>query len=86
MLRNESTLFYGRQFRVLLQSPRIHMSLILYIVLLHDLHLGKLVLVDQCLSEHLVGDEWQGAILAAMENLVVSVMRELMLLLVYILG
>ena len=46
MLRNECTIFYRRQFLVLLQSSRIDVSLILYIVLLHDLHFRKLVLVD----------------------------------------
>ena len=57
MLRDECTLFHRRQFLVLLKSSRVEVSLVLYIVLLHNLHLGKLVLVDECLSEHFVGDE-----------------------------
>ena len=87
MLRDECTLFHRWQFLVLLQSSRIEVSLILYIVLLHDLHLRKLVLIDQCLGEHLVGDEWQSAILATVEHFVsVLVVREAVLLLVYVLA
>ena len=47
----------------------------LYIVLLHDLHFGKLVLVDESLLEHGIRDEWKCAVFAAVEHLNLSLER-----------
>lgn len=57
------------QLLVVLQALQVAQRLLPNVVLLHDLHLGELVLVDQSLGEHLVRDQGQRAVLTAVEDL-----------------
>ena len=41
----------------------------LYVVLLHDLHLGELVLVDESLLKHGVRNKWKCTIFTSMKHL-----------------
>ena len=47
----------------------------LYVVLLHDLHLGELMLIYESLLEHGVRNKWKCAVLASVEHLNLSLER-----------
>ena len=81
VLRDEHALLDWRQLLVLLEPPSVYVRLLLDIVLLHDFHLGKLMLVDQGLGEHLVRDQRQGAVFAPMKHLKLVILGVMMVLL-----
>ena len=47
----------------------------LYVVLLHDFHLGKLMLIDESLLEHGVRNQWKCAVLTSVKHLNLSLER-----------
>ena len=74
-LRDQGTLFHGWQPGVLLQLSQVKIRLLTDVVLLHNLHFCKLMLVDKCLSQHLVRDEGQSAIFTSMENFKATILH-----------
>ena len=54
---------------ILLKLSLIDMHLLLDTVLLQDLHLSKLMLINQCLRQHFIRNQRQCTILPAMEHL-----------------
>ena len=65
--RQRAILHRGQSF-VLVESPGIDLHLVSDVVLLQDLHLGKLVLVDQSLLQHGTADQRKHTIFTAFED------------------
>ena len=50
----------------------------LYVVLLHYFHLGKLVLIDESLLKHVARNKWKCAVFTSVEHLNLSCLERLL--------